>query len=145
MKQFFSVTLLITFCLIALTDNAQNVFPANGSVGIGTAVPNASAILDVRSTARGMLVPRMTQIQRNAIAAPATGLLIYQTNNAPGFYYFNSSAWVPMSAVKMVSRQSRHPAKTFQIHSMVLQPSTAVHLRITAMRFLTFIPKQALY
>ena len=64
-------------------------------VGIGTTTPNASSILDITSTTQGVLTPRMTQVQRDLIATPATGLLIYQTNNTPGFYYYNSSAWVP--------------------------------------------------
>jgi len=55
--------------------------------------PAQSAILDVKSTDKGMLVPRMNISQRNAIASPANGLLIYQTNNNPGFYYYNGSAW----------------------------------------------------
>lgn len=69
------------------------------SVGINStgAAPNASAMLDVSSTNTGMLVPRMTQAQRNLIASPATGLLIYQTDNTPGFYYYNGSAWAAVS------------------------------------------------
>lgn len=59
--------------------------------------PNAnaatSAILDVQSTTKGMLIPRMTQAQRNNISSPNSGLLIYQTNNGPGFYYYSGSAW----------------------------------------------------
>ena len=39
----------------------------------------------------------MTKTQRDAIATPATGLLIYQTNSTPGFYYYNSSAWVAVT------------------------------------------------
>jgi hypothetical protein len=39
----------------------------------------------------------MTLAQRNAIATPATGLLIYQTNNTPGFYYYNGTAWTAVS------------------------------------------------
>jgi len=54
---------------------------------------DASAILDVVSTSKGMLVPRMTNSQRNGISSPATGLLIYQIDNTPGFYYYNGSAW----------------------------------------------------
>ena len=46
------------------------------SVGIGTATPDASAALDVAGTARGLLVPRLTQVQRAAIAVPAKGLQI---------------------------------------------------------------------
>ena len=65
------------------------------NVGINEtgAIPDASAALDVSSTTRGMLVPRMTQAQRDAITSPATGLLIYQTNSTPGFYYYTGSAW----------------------------------------------------
>lgn len=51
--------------------------------------PNASSMLDVQSTDSGVLIPRMTEAQRNAIASPATSLLVYQTNGTPG-YYFNS-------------------------------------------------------
>ncbi|MBL0020359.1 MAG: hypothetical protein IPP17_28975 [Bacteroidetes bacterium] len=40
----------------------------------------------------------MTLVQRNAIATPATGLLIYQTNGTTGFYYYNGTAWTAISA-----------------------------------------------
>lgn len=65
-------------------------------VGIGTITPDPSAQLDVSSTDKGMLVPRMNLSERNAIADPATGLLIFQTDNTPGFYYYNGSGWVPL-------------------------------------------------
>ncbi len=51
------------------------------------AAPDPSAMLEVTSTEKGILIPRMTQAQRDAIAEPATGLLIYQTDETPGFYY----------------------------------------------------------
>ena len=73
--------------LITITTYAQ--------VGIGTTTPDASSILELDSTTQGMLTPRMTESERDLIATPATGLLIYQTDNTPGFYYYNSSAWVP--------------------------------------------------
>jgi hypothetical protein len=62
---------------------------ASAQVGINTdnSVPNSSAMLDVKSTTKGLLLPRMTQAQRNAITGPANGLMIYQTDNSPGFYY----------------------------------------------------------
>src|SRR5262249_41625375 len=68
-----------------------------GSVGIGTTTPDASSLLEIRSTSKGVLVPRMTQAQRNAIVTPATGLLVYQTNKTPGFYYYNGSSWSSVS------------------------------------------------
>ena len=49
------------------------------SVGIGIITPNSSAALDISSTTKGMLIPRMTTTQRNAITTPADGLLIYNT------------------------------------------------------------------
>jgi trimeric autotransporter adhesin len=59
--------------------------------------PNASAMLDVKSTTKGLLIPRMTQAQRTAIVAPATGLLVYQTDNPGGFYYYNGAEWFRLS------------------------------------------------
>ena len=51
----------------------------NGAVGMG-AVPAASALMELASTTRGFLPPRMTEAQRDAIATPATGLVVYNTN-----------------------------------------------------------------
>ena len=65
-------------------------------MGINTETPDASAALDITSTTGGVLVPRMTQAQRNQIndpAGPADGLMIYQTDGTPGFYYYNGSSW----------------------------------------------------
>jgi len=54
---------------------------------------HASSVLDVKSTTKGLLIPRLTQAERNAIGSPAGGLMIYQTDNSPGFYYYNGSTW----------------------------------------------------
>jgi hypothetical protein len=62
-------------------------------VGINTTTPDVSSMLDVNSTNKGFLTPRMTFAQRNLISTPATGLLIFQTDNTPGFYYYNGTAW----------------------------------------------------
>lgn len=61
-------------------------------------VANASAMLDVSSTTQGVLVPRMTAAQRTAIAAPATGLLVYQTDGTAGFYFYNGTAWTSLNS-----------------------------------------------
>ena len=60
----------------------------------GAGVPVGSALLEMESTTRGLLAPRMTLIQRNAIPNPAIGLLIYQTDFVSGFYYYNGFLWV---------------------------------------------------
>lgn len=59
--------------------------------------PDNSAILDVKSNNKGMLIPRMTQDQRNLIISPATGLMIYQTDINSGFYYYNGTQWIEIN------------------------------------------------
>jgi hypothetical protein len=77
--------------LRVFTNNTQRmVVDSLGKVGIGTAAPNASALLDITSTSKGLLIPRMTTAQRSAITSPATGLLVYQTDGTTGFYYYNA-------------------------------------------------------
>jgi len=95
MKSVF--TLLAAILLLTLLVNKSlaqtNTFPSTGSAGIGTLTPNASSLLEIKSTTKGILIPRMTKTQRDAIASPATGLMIFQTNSSPGFYYYDGSAW----------------------------------------------------
>ena len=68
----------------------------SGNLGIGTSSPSASAILDVSSSSKGILIPRMTASQRSAISSPTTGLLIFQTDAPSDFYYYNGSTWVSL-------------------------------------------------
>jgi hypothetical protein len=72
-------------------------FTFSQSVGIGTSNPNSSAQLDVFSTSKGLLAPRMTTIQKNAIATPAAGLMVYDTNLS-AFYFYNGSTWLPLAS-----------------------------------------------
>lgn len=63
------------------------------SVGIGTATPHSSALLEVNSTNKGLLMPRMTTAQRTTIASPAKGLMIFDTDlNA--LYIYDGTTWV---------------------------------------------------
>jgi Collagen triple helix repeat (20 copies) len=66
--------------------------------GINTNTPDPSAILDVYSTNKGFLLPRLTTAQRNAISLPAEGLMVYQTDGTSGFYYFNGTVWAYIGA-----------------------------------------------
>ena len=70
----------------------------SGNVGIGTKSPDPSAILDLSSTTKGLLLPRMTQSQRDAISNPVAGLIVFQTDKAIGTYLYNGTAWLPTSA-----------------------------------------------
>jgi trimeric autotransporter adhesin len=60
---------------------------------------DASALLDVKSNTKGVLVPRMTKAEKSNIGSPATGLLVYQTGpDSTGFYYFDGSVWKWLAA-----------------------------------------------
>lgn len=89
MKKLFFLLVAFLYINKAQTQN----------VGIGTITPNNSALLDVKSTNKGFLPPRMIASQRDAIAAPVAGLIIYcidcGTNGGEPEYY-NGTAWVNM-------------------------------------------------
>lgn len=90
---------LMMFIIITKNSTAQtNKFPSSGAAGIGTTTPNSSSLLEIKSTTKGLLIPRMTQAQRDAIASPVKGLLIYQNNGTQGFYYYNGSEWKAVSS-----------------------------------------------
>lgn len=96
---------ILFIAVIAVTIPAL-VNAQSNNVGIGTTTPEPSAMLDISSTSKGLLVPRMTILQRDLIipTTPSSeGLLIYQTdgtNSEPkGFYYWSASLndWLPLN------------------------------------------------
>ncbi len=78
--------------LLFITVNFLWLLPVQAQVGIGTTAPSSSAILDLTSITKGLLIPRMTTAQRSAISSPAAGLLVYDTD-ADQFYFYNGAAW----------------------------------------------------
>ena len=92
MKKNFFIILKSSFLILTLFFTIQGL---NAQVGIGTTSPAASSILDISSTTQGMLAPRMTTAQKNAIATPANGLLVFDTNLKEFSYYdLPSTTWV---------------------------------------------------
>lgn len=81
---------IITICFIFLLQ--YSVLSAQ-SIGIGTNTPNASAQLDITSTNKGILIPRMTAAQRAAIVSPASGLMVYETTSN-SLWVYNGTVWV---------------------------------------------------
>ncbi|MGG9970429.1 FG-GAP repeat protein [Ferruginibacter sp. SUN002] len=91
---------LLIFSISFFITQAQNV-------GIGTTTPHASAILDVTSTNKGVLIPRVSSLPLN----PATGLLVYYLNK---FYYYNGTEWLPVgekseAAIQYLSPKDNYP------------------------------------
>lgn len=81
---------LVFLLFIALSVNAQVSINTDGSQ------PDNSAMLDVKSASKGLLIPRMTMVQRDAITTPATGLMIYQTDNIAGVYFNSGTPSMPV-------------------------------------------------
>lgn len=76
----------LALCMISMSVVAQGV-------GIGTVTPSAAAILDIESTTQGVLVPRLTTTQMEAIGLPAEGLLIYNLDTG-NFHFYKNGIWV---------------------------------------------------
>lgn len=132
MKNNFTSLLIATIlCTCNITLQAQNTFPASGSAGIGTTTPDASAVLDMVSTSKGILVPRMTAAQRTAIVSPANGLLVYQTDGTKGFYYYNATAWTTVTGANV---SLSNLATTTKINKN-LQPLTDSSVDVGAIGF----------
>jgi hypothetical protein len=92
MKRLFAI-LLIT---------ASISISAQTGVGINTVTPEASSALDISSTSKGLLIPRMNEAQRTGInpSQSANGLLVYQTDGTSGFYYYNGTQWNRLEGVQ---------------------------------------------
>lgn len=108
-------TLLFISCLLAvIAAKAQMAINNDGSL------PDNSAMLEVKSSSKGLLIPSMTMAQRNAVTAPANGLMVFQTDNSPGFYYNSGSssapAWILVGASggwKLTGNSGTNPTVNF--------------------------------
>lgn len=94
MKTKLPMKVFILLCIFPLAFNLTTFAQQGVSINITGTPSDNSAMLDVSSITKGLLVPRMTEAQKTAIAGPATGLLIYQTDNVTGFWYFDGTIWV---------------------------------------------------
>jgi hypothetical protein len=92
-KNIIMKNYVISVCLVFLIP-----ISINAQVGINTdaSTPDASAMLDIKSTDKGILIPRLTTTQRTAISNPATGLLVFDQTTA-GFWFYDGSNWTDLS------------------------------------------------
>lgn len=102
MRKLCKLVIIISSMLLI---NVQ-IYAQNVGISVDGSTPDNSAMLDIKSTSGGLLIPRMTKSQRDAISSPATSLIIYQTDNTPGFYY---NAGTPSSPNWVRSSNSNDP------------------------------------
>ncbi len=107
MKRY--VFVLLTLVTITNLSNAQGV-------GIGTSTPDASAILEIKSGTKGILLPRTSTTSRNSIANPAKGLILYDSTTS-GFWFNSGSTWVQLStgnnSWSLMGNSTTNPAINF--------------------------------
>ena len=107
-----------------------------------SATPDASAILDVKvtgATKKGVLIPRMTALERLSISSPAVGLLVYQTDGTPGFYYWDGAVWQRLSLTGEGALPSgsagqtlRHDGTSWVASSLIYNDGTRVGIGTTS-------------
>lgn len=91
-KYFHHFTIIIALQFYVASSFCQSV-----AINADGTTAHSSALLDIKSTTKGLLAPRMTTVQRTAIATPAAGLLVYDTDTN-SFWFYNGSAWSNLSA-----------------------------------------------
>ncbi|MFH2095150.1 MAG: hypothetical protein ABIJ16_05570 [Bacteroidota bacterium] len=91
MKTYTACCLILIVCVVFLSKygSSQNVAVSDDDAYTA----ENSAMLDVKSTSKGFLAPRLTSVQRTAIISPVAGLLVYDTT-VGGYYYYNGSVWL---------------------------------------------------
>lgn len=90
-------TIVILCTILGLILSTTN--NSAGQVGFNNPNPDASSILDLKSTDKGLLIPRMTSDERKAITTPAPGLLVFDTEFKM-FFFFDGSKWVGLNPWK---------------------------------------------
>ncbi len=149
MKRFLLLPLLLlTLFVLKFEANAQNVGISDAAI-----TPDASAVLEVRSTDKGLLIPRVALTQTTVAApvtTPATSLLVFNTASVndvtPGFYYWSGSAWirilsgtVPSSGWALTGNAGTNPASNFlgttDAQDFVIRTSNTERLRVRATGF----------
>jgi len=84
----------IIFVLLILFVCNPHSYSQSFSINTDGSIADTSAMLDIKSFAKGMLIPRMTKTQRNKIFQPASGLLVFQNGpDSTGFYFYDGSTW----------------------------------------------------
>ncbi len=105
-----SLTLALSV-IIGINANAQGV-----AINDNGAAPDNSAMIDIVSKNKGLLIPRMTEAERTAIISPVKGLMVYQTDKTEGFYFNDGSDWIVLGTTEG-ELWTRNGSKTYLTNS----------------------------
>lgn len=98
MKKCLDILIVLFFINLTSLLQAQGVL-INETGGN----PDPSAVLEIESTNKGLLIPRMNSSQRLSISAPVEGLMVYQTDGTKGFYFHNGSDWDTLAGSQVIT------------------------------------------
>lgn len=113
--------LLLGMLLLMLLSTGTQLLAQNVSINNDGSPPDPSAMLDVKSTEKGFLIPRMTADEKNAIANPANGLLIFQTDGESGFYYYVDGQWNYIASSTVLLNRIQTEENTRRIGDSTIQ------------------------
>ncbi len=106
---------------------------AQNNVGIGTNTPASSALLELQANDKGFLAPRLTTVQRIAIASPVNGLLVFDTDLNCFYYYATaSSGWVSLCSINPSFQNFQTAAATFNTSSFTVIPGLSQSVTLTS-------------
>ncbi len=122
--------------------NTSNNLLAQVAINTDGSAADESSVLDVQSTERGLLIPRMTQTQRENISDPATGLLVYQTDGTKGFYYNMGTPvtpdWIGLSSTLITQIADADDDTKVQVESS--PDADSIHFEVNGTRAMTITP-----
>lgn len=137
-------TLNLIFIFITIVAGSERLQAQSISINTDGSAADPSAALDVKSTNKGVLVPRITKTERNNITTPAAGLLVYQSGpDSTGFYFYDGSAWAWVTASnnlntnawKLNGNSGSNPATNFMgttdNQPLVFRAQNAEKMRLT--------------
>ncbi len=111
--KYLTTFLLVAFA-ICLKSNAQSVGISNEEI-----TPHPSAALEIRTSEKGLLIPRLSAAEKASIQDPAVGLLVYQSDLTNGFYYFDGTDWVLIGEAEEYIDNDPDPTNEIQSLSLV--------------------------